>query len=205
MRRLAQEMAATCRGGTSLVVGLDEDDADRYERLDGVEYEVRKGLLGFGAWANELAVPRAGDYRFIGALGDDCVPRTPGWDEAIMGALEHTPFAFADDLYALRAPGVLATHVFTRGSVIRALGYLAVPSLRHYYIDNAWTEWGRACGMTFLPDTVIEHMHWSAGKSRPDATYSRPQQLFGSGQPAFEEYCRSGGLDRDIAVIRGQL
>jgi hypothetical protein len=105
--RLWDAMANTCRTDAELVVGLDEDDPQRPEYPPGPEYEVRAGMHQVVAWTNELAVPRASMYRAIGAIGDDNVPHTDGWDVKIMGALEKTPFAFGNDLYPGRAPGTL--------------------------------------------------------------------------------------------------
>src|SRR6266536_3004024 len=72
-------MSGTCQGDTTLLVGLDEDDLTGASYPAGPQYVIRSGARGFTACANELAVPRAGQYRFIGALGDDNVPETPGW------------------------------------------------------------------------------------------------------------------------------
>ena len=37
---------------------------------------------------NEVAVRRAGEYPFLASLGDDMVPRTPGWDRALIRGIE---------------------------------------------------------------------------------------------------------------------
>jgi len=194
-------MSGTCQGDTTLLVGLDEDDLTGASYPAGPQYVIRSGARGFTACANELAVPRAGQYRFIGALGDDNVPETPGWDTRVMAALESTPFAFGNDLYPLRPPGTQVTHVFTRAEVIAALGYLGVPALAHMYVDDAWGAWGRACGITFLADVIIRHQHFTTGAAPIDDTYRAAQQTFGSGLVAFNAYCQ-GQLAVDIEKIR---
>jgi hypothetical protein len=204
VRRLREAMDATCRGDTTLVVGLDSDDEGGYERLAGVEYEVRSGLRGFTPWVNELAVPRAGTYRFTGALGDDCVPQTPGWDARIMAALGREPFAYANDLYPLRPQGSQVTHAFMRSEVVQALGYLGVPSLTHMFVDDAWGAWGAACGIEYLGDVIIEHLHHSSGKAPLDETYLRAEQSWPQCQAAYSAYCR-GQLAQDIGAIKAVL
>ena len=199
--RLASAMAATCRGDTTLLLGLDEDDLALQFYPAEVDREVRSGLRQVVAWLNELAVPLAGEYRFIGHIGDDNVPGTVGWDVSIMEALERTPFAFGNDLYPLRPPGSLCTHIFTRSEIVAALGYLGPPVLRHQYVDDAWMAWGRACGITFLPDVHLEHLHFTAGKAAHDATYAASQDSFGMDHAAFQAYCQDQ-LEADIATIR---
>lgn len=204
VRRLHEAMLATCQGDTTLAVGLDDDDEENYERIPGVRYEARCSLRGFTAWANELAVPAAGEYRYIGALGDDCVPETPGWDLRIMEALNRQPFAYANDLYPLRPQGTQVTHVFTRSEVVRALGYIGVPALAHMYVDDAWGAWGAACGIEYLGDVIIEHLHHSSGKAPADETYRRAEETWAQCQAAFAEYCR-GQLAEDVRKIREVL
>jgi hypothetical protein len=201
LRRLHEAVTATAQGDTVLLAGLDDDDEGQYERIPGVEYEVRGGLRGFTPWVNALAVPRAGDYRNIGVLGDDCLPRTPGWDARITQALERSPFAYANDLYPLRPAGAQVTHVFTRSAVVTALGYIGVPALTHMYVDDAWGAWGRACGIEYLPDVVIEHLHHSSGKAPNDDTYRASELTTQACLAAWQEY-NSAGLATDIDRIR---
>lgn len=200
--RLAQAMKDTCTADTVLAVGLDDDDEGQYPRLPGVEYEVRSGLRRVTAWTNELAVPRAGQYRAVGSLGDDNVPRTPGWDTAILKALESTPFAFGNDLYP-RDPGSMSCHIFMRSEVVQALGYAGAPSISHMYVDVGWFAWGTACGITYLDDVVIEHMHYSVGKSGPDEVYAASYALTSTDLQNWHAYSRGGQLNADILKLGG--
>lgn len=203
--RLRDAMAATCRGDTHLVVGLDEDDPRRGEYPPGIEYVVRPDLHGVVAWLNELAVPRTGEYRFIGHLGDDFLPHTEGWDVRMMEALEKTPFAFGNDLYP-RTPGELPTNIFTRSEVVRALRHFGPPAIRHMYADAIWMDWGRAVGITYLDDVILEHLHYTVGKSPVDATYAASAPLMGPDEVAYRAYCADpDGLEADIRKIKGVL
>ena len=94
----------------------------------------------------------------------------------MMEALGKTPFAFGNDLYP-RTPGELPCHIFTRSEVVKALGYLGAPCLRHMWVDVAWKQWGKACGITYLHDVIIEHLHFTNGKSQPDASYAASSAL----------------------------
>ena len=201
--RLWDAMQATCLGDTHLLVGLDDDDESGYERIPDVEYEVRAGLRGGVAWFNELAVSRTGQFRFIGALGDDFLPRTPGWDARIMEALRRTPFAYGNEMYPGRGPGESCCHIFCRSAVVTALGYLGPPALKHMFVDNIWVQWGRAAGVTYLGDVVIEHLHPSAGKAQTDDTYQASAALMEPDEQAWRSYCAAtGGLAADIAKLK---
>ena len=200
--RLWEAMSATCRADTRLLVGLDEDDPWREGYPEGPEYEVRAGLRQVVAWSNALAVPRTGDYRAIGAIGDDNLPRTDGWDVRILEALESAPFAFGNDLYPSRPPGSLCCHVFCRSEVIKTLGYFGPPVIRHMYVDPVWMAWGTATGITFLPDVILEHLHYTAGKSPVDESYALSTSLIPSDLGNYHAYCRDD-LNADIRKLGG--
>jgi hypothetical protein len=210
--RLWDALTKTCQGDTTLIVGLDDDDPALAEYfalgagpgLD-CEYEVQRDLRGVVAWFNYLAAPRAGQYRFLGALADDNLPQTPGWDVQIMEALERTPFAFGNDL-SPRPPGEFCTHIFCRSEVVTALGYLAMPAVKHMYCDAIWLEWGKAAGITCLHQVNLEHLHYSTGKSPLDATYAASAPLMGPDKVAFDAYCADpDGLAADIRKIKAVL
>ena len=203
--RLWEAMAATCTGDTTLIVGLDEDDPTAGDYPPGPVYEVRPGLRQVVAWVNELAAPEVGNYHRIGHIGDDNLPRTVGWDTAIMEALEDAPFAFGNDLYPSRVPGTLCCHVFTRSDVIATLGYFGPPSIRHMYVDVAWYAWGRATAITFLPDVILEHLHYTAGKSPADESYAASTGLIPADLQNWHAYSRDpAGLNADIAKLSGR-
>jgi hypothetical protein len=204
--RLAQAMDATCRGDTTLLIGLDDDDPARGEYPvfppSGPRYEVRSGLRQVVAWINELAVPQAGNYRYIGHIGDDNVPQTEGWDVEIMEALEKTPFAFGNDHYP-RTPGSLCCHVFTRSEVIARLGYFGPPGIRHMYVDVAWMAWGVRTGITYLHEVDIPHLHYTLGHPVDDS-YRTSSNLIPSDLENWHDYCNSGQLNADVVKVDPQ-
>lgn len=205
IRRLWLAMQDTCRGDTHLLVGLDEDDPclEEYLALEGPEYEVRSNLRQVVAWLNVLAMPRLNEYWAVGTVGDDNVPMTGSWDLRIMEALDQTPFAFGNDLYP-RAEGSLACHVFARSEIIGDLGYFALPSLRHM-ADLAWQAWGEACGITFLRDVIIEHLHFTNRKSEPDQTYLDASACGGEDMIEFQRYIADpDGLNADVTRMGGR-
>lgn len=224
LERLYAAMADTCEGDTTLLVGLDADDQTRkdypgepspgparegdvvqvqYPNSQPVlQYEIRENMRSMvTGWINMLAVPRTGEYRYIGHFGDDCVPRTQGWDVQIMKALEDAPMAFGDDMeYGQRPRGSLCTHVFMRSQVIEKLGYFGPPSIKHMYVDLAWMTWGHVIGITYLPGVQIEHMHFLEGKAPFDESYQRSRQGIQEGYAALQRYV-GWSLERDLRKL----
>lgn len=207
--RLIEAMDRTCTGDTHLVVGLDSDDPalDGYLNLDPpgllpVTFDIQHlGLRQVVALTNHIAVPRAFDYRFIGHIGDDNVPRTDGWDARIVETLEQTPMCFGEDLYPGRTPGTLTIHVFMRSDIVRRLGYFGPPSIRHMYVDVVWQAWGNKVGLAFLPDVILEHMHYTAGKAPHDDSYAASTGLIPADLANFNAYCDSGTLNADLSKL----
>lgn len=204
IERLANAMAGTCRGDTTLVVGLDEDDPAlpeylRLQEIQGWEAVVLSGLRSVVPWMNRLILPRADAYIYTGSIGDDNVPSTVGWDVRIMEALEGAPFAFGNDLYPTRPPGTLCCHVFCRSEVVRRLGYFGPPSIRHMYVDVVWMAWGIATGIDYLHDVIIEHRHYTVGAPF-DESYAVSQSLIPADLNAYHTYCAEQ-LNADIARI----
>lgn len=203
--RLIDAMNKTCRGDTTLIVGVDEDDPylDEYLAFNGCEVALND-RMALVAWLNYLATANMDDYRLLGHIGDDNVPRTVGWDVRIMESLERNLFCFGDDLDPGRAPGSLSIHIFMQSAVIRRLGYMGPPQIQHMYVDPVWYAWGKATSIEFLPDVVLEHMHYTiSGKAQNDASYEHSTGLIPSDCTNYNDYCDTG-LNADIGKLGGE-
>lgn len=205
--RLLEAMDATCRGDTHLVVGVDDDDptVDDYLGFTNCEVVVEAGLRRqLVRWLNLLAFPRATEFRFVGHIGDDNVPSSVGWDVRIMESLEQHRFCFGDDLDPGRAPGSLSIHIFMTADTIQRLGYMGPPRIQHMYVDPVWYAWGKATSIEFLPDVVLEHLHYSLGRSPMDESYQHSTGLIPSDCTNYNDYCDDpDGMNADIAKLGG--
>lgn len=146
-----------------------------------------------------------GAFDIYGFVGDDVRFRTKGWDDDIRDALRYPGIAYADD--GIQGEN-LATHWFVSGSIIKAVQKIALPPTKHFYLDNAWTDLGKELGcLRYLPDVKIEHLHFTANKSKMDATYERSQKWWKSGedQQAYEEWRNSPEWDKLVARARKAL
>lgn len=203
IRRLQQAWEDT--GATAdLLVPIDDDDpcVDEYPS----DITVRGPRQRFGPSVNDHAVraARSGRYKFIGSMGDDHIPRTPGWDAAVCSALEEMSpgIVYPDDLWQREA---LSTVVFMSASIINATGSMCPAGLIHMFIDNVWMQWGRLAGcLRYLPEVVIEHMHPHAAKADHDASYLESQALMGPDQERFAAY-EANGMAEDVERIKALL
>lgn len=203
--RLQDAMDLTCRADTSLVVGVDDDDPtlDDYLGLSGLEVIVLSGFQRqLVRWLNALGKSYAETHRFLGHIGDDNVPHTVGWDTRILESLERNLFCFGDDLDPGRPPGSLSIHIFMRSSVVKTLGYMGPPGIQHMYVDPVWFAWGQATSIEFLPDVVLEHLHYSLGRSPMDESYQASTGLIPADCERYNDYCEDG-MNADIVKLGG--
>lgn len=200
-----EAMSTTIRADTRLIVGVDDDDPSlpAYREL-GCELVVRPRMTLVN-WLNYLA----DEYwaPFLGHIGDDNVPRTEGWDVRIMESLDaqgDIGFCFGDDLDPGRPKGSLSIHIFMTSDVVVRLGYFGPPQIQHMYVDPVWFAWGTATTIEFLPDVVLEHMHYSVGGKGPhDESYARTTALIPEDCANYNAYCEDG-MNDDIRKLGGR-
>jgi glycosyltransferase involved in cell wall biosynthesis len=213
--RLIGAVASTAALRTDVVVGLDDDDPSLGEYMDMVrahpaspghervrvmvEVGPRQGLA---AWTNELVMPRLGGYAAVASFGDDHVPVSAGWDEALVrAATDGGPgFAYPNDGVRDDIPQA----VVAASEAVAALGWLCEPSLTHYFVDNTWAELGRfSQSLTYLPDVMVEHRHHlkMPGVVAHDATYKEKEPLLMTDMAEFERW-RVERMAGDVAKIR---
>lgn len=182
---LSSEFFDNSLGFADLMFATDDDEPD-YPKHPGVLYRRGPRLRMCGT-LNAAAVENAGKYKYLGFLGDDHRPRTPGWDKKVADALRYHNVVYGNDL--LQGEN-LATAVFLRSEIVQKLGYMAPPALVHLYLDNFWMELGRATSIKYLPYVIIEHLHPSAGKAEWTESYKEVNDpaLYTKDQLAFEDY-----------------
>lgn len=163
LHRLCQAWADTAAGvhRAGLLVALDDDDdtAGDYPHADDypfLSYSLAP-CAGFAPRLTAEAVAHAPGWDILGSWGDDHIPRTSGWDTALIEALDRTGFAYGDD--KIQGPR-LPTACHMTSNIVQALGWMTPPGFAHMYVDDVWFDLGQAIGrLTYLPDVIIEHLH----------------------------------------------
>lgn len=174
--RFLDAVHGTAKMQTHVHVIIDNDDPEieRYKYVmdqagkDGDVLTVgeRKGLAGS---TNDIAVPEAENYPYISSLGDDMIPRTPGWDRALIKAIERmggTGISYPWDGVREDIPEA----VLMSTDIIRTLGWMAYPGCSHWYIDNVWSDlgWGAGC-IRHLRAISVEHA-WKTDTTSKDSS-----------------------------------
>ena len=179
--------------GAALLFAVDADDP----MIDAYRQAVRLpiGPLTVGmavrpmwepmvAKLNQVAFahaggPGAGGPFALGFAGDDHVPRTAGWAGRYLEELRDlgTGIVYGDDMLQGRE---LPTQWAMTWDIVNMLGRMVPSGVEHLYCDNVIKQLGEAAGcLRYLPDVVIEHMHFVNGKAPADEGYlrvNRPEQ-----------------------------
>lgn len=180
---------------TELIFAIDADDVAEYGDLmhatagvNNVKIVIaaRMGMNGtLNHWANWMAP----DYDYICFMGDDHLPITKGWDTKLAEAIgDKAGIAYGNDL--LQGEN-LPTAVVMSTKIIRALGFMSPPALKHLFLDNFWLAIGKALGnATYCPDVVIEHLHYINGKAAHDERYAAVNnaEMHNADEAIFAEY-----------------
>jgi hypothetical protein len=191
--------------GTELFVGLDDDDEHNYPRLPGVNY-VTHERMNLAKWTNYLAEQTWDGFEILASIGDDHLPRTIGWDKKVHHAMTRMGggLVYPDDGLQHES---LATAAFWSSSVVRTLGWFCPPGYVHLYIDSYWLSLGRALGRAwYLPDVLVEHMHFTVGKAASDASYetTNSPKAYSAEREYHEAYMREHFPD-DVARLKSAL
>jgi hypothetical protein len=202
--RLLDAVHATAKMRTHVHVAVDDDDPEleRYQYVigqaagdgDRLTAGPRKGLA---AWTNEIAVARAGEYPFLASLGDDHVPYTPGWDRALIRAIAGmggTGFAYPWDGTREDIPEA----VVMSSDIVAALGWMCLPGLSHWYVDNVWADLGRGAGcLRHLRAVKVEHA-WKG-----DQTSRESSEALTADRDAYYAWRRSQRMEQDTGTVIG--
>jgi hypothetical protein len=190
----------SCRSDLLFVVDSDDAELVNYKSAVGVEniVIVENTTRGMAYPINAAAKMYQKDYDYFTFIGDDHRFRTPDWDVAFMRAIGERPgLAYGNDL--LQGEN-LPTAVMMSGAIVRALGGMVPPKLKHLYLDNFWKQLGADLGnFSYLPSVIIEHLHPVAGKAEWDEGYRavNAQEVYSFDALMFSNYIKS----EDYAVL----
>jgi hypothetical protein len=186
---------------THVHVAIDDDDPMfiRYEDVmehhggdgDRLESGPRDGLVG---WTNKVAMDRIDDYGYFGSFGDDHIPRTPGWDKALIEGIERmggTGITYPWDGTREDIPEAPVVSA----DIIRELGWFLHPDLHHWYGDNVLADLGRGAGcIRHLRAIAVDHV-WEADQTSKDSG----EKLAADREAYF--LWRKERMKEDIAII----
>jgi len=202
VRRMVEAVAATSEAETDIIFAFDNDDPELLASIQetaGALYETgpRKNQI---QWTNKIALEKADAYRTLVCLGDDHVPRTPGWDAQLLRAIgAGNIVAYPNDKVRDDIPEVMVI----RSEAVKALGWMLLPDLEHYYCDNVWGDLGKhAHRIAYLPDVIVEHMHYLRVKEvEHDDTYRNNETRLMHDKSAYEAW-RAQRMKDDLEKLK---
>lgn len=155
---------------------------------------------------NMRAMQYCDAYSSIMHFGDDQWIRTKDWDKMMldkMDAIGGQGVLYPDDLLQREH---LATAACISSEIIKALGYFGLPCVKHMYAEGAWMMVGRAIGkLVYMPNIIIEHMHYQNGKAVMDAQYQRANAMYTEDCHAATTWRQCGQAEQDLARVKNHL
>ena len=178
------------------VIDANDPEHDQYhfevgaERCMTIENTSRGMAYPINKAAN--AIVKQDKYDFFAFLGDDHRPRTAGWDQILIQAMQKRPsMAYGNDLLQGQR---LPTMITMTSDIVKALGGMVPPKMKHLYLDNFWKKLGEDLGsLTYIDAVVVEHMHPVAGKAEWDEGYKEvnAQEVYSFDALAYQNYIQS--------------
>lgn len=136
---------------------------------------------------------------FYGLICDDEYVFTPGWDVILTRAAGAGKIAFGNDGWQ---SGDVANgkrqhgYVTWGGDLVRAVGFLSLPGLWHWYHDDVWEAIADAAGLNvFCSEVRVEHRHYRAGAAPKDATYLAGESRAAEDRGTYMKWRMSGFSD----------
>lgn len=179
---------------SQLIFYIDDDDPTTKDYPKPKDPDImvhigpRRGISG----SINQAVVDYPNYRFYGFIGDDHRFRTDDWDKVFIETIDSKGkgwgVAYGDDLLVHET---IPTQVVISKNIIDVLGFMVYPEIKHQFVDNFWKEIGLTIDRLFyIPEVIIEHMHYVIHKSPMDQTYREVNspKAFAEGEKAFTDF-----------------
>jgi hypothetical protein len=183
--RLAQAFIDT-GAQTDLYFVIDNDDqkwSEYVKHEDEKNYKCLPAQNSTGGCAKSLNdgavmlldILKFPVYDYFIFMGDDHLPRTQGWDQALVQAIGlDTGFAYGNDL--LQGANLPTAYAMSQ-NLVNELRGMTFPGCIHLFFDNFVKQLGIDLDcLKYLPDVIIEHLHPVAGKAEMDEGYARVNQ-----------------------------
>lgn len=209
--KLPRFLASCAKSGMStpgyLLVNNDDYEANEaaYGALDlGDNWKIQlcpaQNMVGASEFGLSLIKDTAD---WIGWLGDDNLPETPGWDRLAIADLKGWNVVSTND--GALAPKRMNGAVVWSGDLIRAVGYAFVPGTHHFYFDDMWERLGKMTGCWHVNmDIMVRHRNIDF-ESKADPTSRKRDLCWPNDERAFASWERRelvGCVDRIMGLLK---
>lgn len=187
VERFIENWKKFTEGFSDLCVAIDEDESEKYPRIEGVIYEVNPRMRMIPT-LNHVANKYSNDYKAISFFGDDHLILSK-WESIFLEKLDNMKgvgIFYGNDLFQ---GAKLPTAVFMSSNIVRELGYMVPNQQLHMFADNFWKELGDDLGILCYFDNIIfEHVHPDIGKIDSDSQYLEANSAFFYDQEKYNVY-----------------
>lgn len=196
-------------GSSDIVVAIDEDEKELYPRVENIIYDVgpapEPNHIGVNAKLNRLANQFKDDYDYLLFVADDVIIQSNKWDNTLIKAISDIKYGISHPSESNHDARLLPSNGTCFDlRIVRTLGYLAPPTIKHLYIDNFWKRLGTDLGtLKFVPKVKIDHNHFTKDQSLVDPLYlqTNARVRYEQDRQAFEIYI-DHQLKHDVAKIQ---
>ena len=121
---------------------------------------------------------------WYGFISDDSIVRTPKWDQLLLSQADD--FSIVHSADGWQANRRIHGAVLFGGELIRALGWWVPRGITHCFCDDVWEMIAEACDLRrYVPDVLVEHLHFWNGKTDLDSSYIKAYETFDADKKAF--------------------
>lgn len=166
-KQMYESWGNTINEDNTMVIGLDISDEKVSHYPKNVNKIMCKANSTVTKVINSIWKDNQG-YDFYHIINDDVIFHTPQYDSKFLKISEiyGEGVFYGNDLFQGQS---LPTFPFISASLIKAVGYLQMPTLNRYCGDTVWADIGRICNcLYYLGAIIIEHNHKLAGKGDTD-------------------------------------
>lgn len=203
LNRLYNSWISTTDGNSDFLLGIDENDKHHYPNYENIILDINKQQLNVIEKINYLSSKYIKNYDYVYFVGDDCYFKTSGWENKFLEESrdkKYVMFYPNDFLQGHR----LSTHIFMSTRIIKKLGFMGPPCLKHMFVDNFWMNLGNALGcLKYFPDVILEHMHYSVGKNEIDDLYKKNDSYYNEDQNNFHLYMKNNFYN-DVKKVKDE-
>jgi len=175
---------------SKLVFAVDENNYHLKNDLPNIHYEIvpNKNKIGAVYPLNYVARKYYKSYTHLVFMADDNRIRTKHWDSYLYNKIKDIRYGIAYPNDLLQGEN-LPTVVMLDSLIVKILGYMVPDIILHQYCDNFWKELGEKLQtLHYLPNVIIEHLHWINNKSNIDSVYKDSLAIEGVSTDRYNEY-----------------
>ena len=143
------------------------------------------------------------DADWVGWLADDNRAITEHWDTLAIGRLTGWNFVSTDD--GVFAPRKASGATVWSGDLLRAVGWLYPPGLKHFFFDDCWEQIGRTCNVWTVDMSILMQHDHDLVTGRLDQMTSAKNAFWANDTPAFQKLKSDGELHRASERVMAML